>query len=318
MDVDTGIDDALAILFANAHPGIHVRGISCVDGNVSLAKVVANTLRALDIADAPDVPVAAGAQRPLLEAPRSASYVHGRDGLADLDLPVSTRMVSPLSACEMMRDQILTSPTPVTAVALGPLTNIALLLRQVPEIVENLAGILFMGGSAGGGNATAVAEFNIWHDPEAAAIVLDSGVPLRMYGLDVFNHVAIDEATAAQLQASDTSRHRFIGNLLQHRIVDEAGAAAPYQGLLGDAGAVCAVVDPEAVRWERRPVHIELLGESRGQTLVDRRTLPGEDQVHGLRTAWPVVDVALGIDGKRYSSLFLNTIGFGRETPSGS
>jgi pyrimidine-specific ribonucleoside hydrolase len=311
LDVDTGVDDALAIVFAVAHPAIHLRGISCVAGNVSLPMVVQNTLKVLDLADAPDIPVAAGAHRPLLAQARDASHVHGSDGLADLGLPTSARAVSALSSPQMMREQILASPTPVTIIALGPLTNIALLLRLYPEVSDNLDGILFMGGSAGVGNATAVAEFNIWHDPEAASMVLGSGVPLTMYGLDVFTLVFVDEAIADSLKWSDTARHRFIGSLLHHRVAESAAPAAPYRGLLGDAGAVCAFVDPDAIGWERWPVHIELLGESRGQTIVDRRGIPGEDQIHGLKDPWPVVTVALGVDVSRVSELFLTTVGFG-------
>ncbi|HYI33876.1 MAG TPA: nucleoside hydrolase [Glaciibacter sp.] len=309
LDVDTGVDDALAILFAVAHPDIDVLGISCVAGNASLERVVENTLRILDVAGAEDIPVAAGARRPLISPARSASHVHGEGGLGTLRLPSSDREPLPINAVQMMHDLIVRSERPVTLVALAPQTNLALLLRQYPDIVDNIERIVFMGGSASVGNATAVAEFNVWHDPEAAAIVLDSGVPTFMYGLDVFNQVAIQEDLASALLHGDSAVGRVVGGLLSNRIALGADTSAQYTGLIGDAGAVCALVDPEALRTELRPVRVELAGYGRGQTLVDLRRWPGEDVVHGLADEWETVEVALDVDAPRYANLFLNTLG---------
>jgi len=309
LDVDTGVDDALAILFAVAHPEIEVLGISCVAGNASLERVVDNTLRILDVAGAGDIPVAAGARRPLLERARDASHVHGESGLGTLHLPPSERSVMPISSIELMHSLLQDSPHPVTIVALAPQTNLALLLRQYPDIVTKIERIVFMGGSASVGNATAVAEFNIWHDPEAAAIVLDSGVPTFMYGLDVFNQVVVDEADATALLSHDTVLGRTVGSLLNHRYSAVDGTEDPFSGGLGDAGAVCALVDPGALHTEMLPVRVELAGYGRGQTLVDRRSRPGEDTMHGEADVWEVVEVALEVDVKRYTKLFLGTLG---------
>jgi pyrimidine-specific ribonucleoside hydrolase len=309
LDVDTGVDDALAILFAVAHPGIDVLGISCVAGNASLERVVENTLRMLDVANAPDIPVAAGARRPLLEAPRAASHVHGEGGLGTLRLPPTERTALPISSIELMHTLIGRSDHPVTLVALAPQTNLALLLRQYPDVVDNIERIVFMGGSASVGNATAVAEFNVWHDPEAAAIVLDSGVPTFMYGLDVFNRVGVDEDVANALLEHDTAAGRAVGALLTNRIALGSDKSAEYTGLIGDAGAVCALVDPGALRTELRPVRVQLSGYGRGQTLVDLRRWPGEDAVHGVADEWEMVEVALDVDAPRYARLFLETLG---------
>jgi pyrimidine-specific ribonucleoside hydrolase len=312
LDVDTGVDDALAVLFAVAHPDIELIGITCVAGNTSLENVVANTLTVLDIAGAPDIPVAAGAIRPLIEPPR-ASHVHGTDGLGDLGLPVSERVPDARHAVDLARDLLLASDHPVTIVALAPQTNLALLLRLHPEVAPKIDRILFMGGSASGGNATAVAEFNVWHDPEAAAVVLDSGVPTFMYGLDVFNQVTIDEPAARLLLGSESASERLAGALLRFQMADpesdDAGDPAAFGGHIGDAGALCALVDPGALRVERHPVRVELGGESRGQTVVDRRRRVGEDTVHagGASAAHPV-DVALDVDVARFAGLFLETI----------
>ncbi|CAN5229922.1 nucleoside hydrolase [soil metagenome] len=313
LDVDTGVDDALAILFAVAHPAINLIGVSCVAGNAALPQVVENTLRVLDAAGAGDIPVADGAHRPLINPTRDASHVHGTDGLGGIELPATERHTyrvdgAPVGAIDMMRALLLESAEPVTIVALAPQTNLALLLRTYPEVCAKIERVLFMGGSASGGNATAVAEFNVWHDPEAAAIVLDSGIRTFMYGLDVFNQVAVEEETAEVMLRSDSRAVRLAGELLRHRMGVGENAEPVYTGLLGDAGALCALVDPDALRIERRPVYVELAGATRGQTVVDRRRFPGEDSLHGLHAASGLTDVALEVDAARFVSLYLTTI----------
>ncbi|MDF2575559.1 MAG: nucleoside hydrolase [Agromyces sp.] len=313
LDVDTGVDDAMAILFAVRHPGLEVLGISCVAGNAPLAQVVDNTLRILDAAGAPEeLPVAAGAVRPLLEPPRAARHVHGPAGLGDLVLPPTRRQATEESAVQLMRRLILEHPTPVTLVALAPQTNLALLLRTYPEVAGNLERIVFMGGSASVGNATAVAEFNVWHDPEAAAIVLDSNVPTYMYGLDVFNRVAVDQDVAVELEHGDDALGRVVGTLLGHRVALSEDERAEYTGLIGDAGAVCSLVDPLALRTEMLPVRVELAGYGRGQTLVDlRERSRGESMVQARPDEWTSVEVALEVDGERLARLFLGTLRLG-------
>lgn len=308
LDVDTGVDDALALLFAAAHPELDLIGVSCVAGNASLGRVVDNTLRVLALAGAAEVPVAAGAHRPLIEPTRDASHVHGADGLAGVRLPPASRRAEPEGAVAFLRRRILEHPEPVTLVALAPQTNLALLLRTHPEVVGNIARIVFMGGSASVGNATALAEFNVWHDPEAAAIVLDAGVPLFMYGLDVFNHVAVPREQAQALAASEELLPSVVGRLLDHRIASPDGTPGDYLGWIGDAGAVCSIVTPDAFQVSRLPVRVELAGYGRGQTVVDRREHPGEDGAHGLLDAWAEVDVALGVDAERVARLFLDTV----------
>ncbi|WP_233198228.1 MULTISPECIES: nucleoside hydrolase [unclassified Cryobacterium] len=315
LDVDTGVDDALAILFAIKHPAINVLGISCVAGNASLERVVDNTLRILDVADAPLVPVAAGARRPLLEPARSAAHVHGESGLGTLLLPATGRKAESISSIELMRRLIVASPRPVTLVGLAPQTNLALLLRQYPECADNIERIVFMGGSTTVGNATAVAEFNVWHDPEAAAIVLDSGVPTFMYGLDVFNQVSIGEPVALELLRKESNLAQVVGRLLSNRVALGAGRNAEYTGLIGDAGALCALVDPDGVTTEMLPLRVQLSGYGRGQTLVDQRTHPGEDIVHGLASEWEAAEVALDVDVDRYARLFLKTLGLSSALP---
>lgn len=312
LDVDTGVDDALAILLAVRHPDLRLRAITCVAGNADVDQVVANTLKVLDAAGAGDVPVARGADRPLLEPRRDARHVHGADGMADLGLPASTRRPSDLHAVELLRREILAADTPVTLTTLAPLTNIALLLRTYPDVVGNIARVVTMGGSASVGNASAVAEFNVWHDPEAAAVVFGAGLPLTMYGLDVFYSVAVSRATAAELARSDEPGTALAGRLFtfvsdryghDHRIPEPNGAG------LGDAGAVCAVVAPDGLTTRALPVTVSLADRvTRGQTVVDHRNVAGEDAAHGMIDERPLVDVALGVDGPRYRDLYLSTV----------
>jgi pyrimidine-specific ribonucleoside hydrolase len=237
--------------------------------------------------------------------------VHGEDGLAGIVLPESARTPEEAGAIAMLRRVILGSPRKVTIVALAPQTNLALLFRVHPEVTANIERIVFMGGSAAIGNATAVAEFNVWHDPEAAAAVIDAGVPCYMYGLDVFMRVAIDEAYANELAGHPDAGVALAGQLLSHRISFSADEEAHYSGLIGDAGAVCALVDPGALTVEHLPVRVELQGYGRGQTIVDRRARGGEDRVHGSAGTWTPMDVALDVDADRLAGVFLKAIGAG-------
>jgi pyrimidine-specific ribonucleoside hydrolase len=304
LDVDTGVDDALALLLAIRSPDLDVRAVTCVAGNAQVDQVVRNTLVVLDAAGAGDVPVARGADRPLLDPHRHARHVHGVDGMADLGLPDSRRMPVGGSAVELLRSTIAQAAAPVTLVPLAPLTNIALLLRTHPDVLGGIERIVFMGGSAAIGNATAAAEFNIWQDPEAAAIVLSSGVPLTMYGLDVFYDVLVDAATATALANSDEPGARLAGRLISHQVRRLGGAA----GTIGDAGTVAAVIAPDLITTGRHPVRVERSGTwTRGQTVVDRRRVAGEgDDPRGRPPA--DVDVALAIDGDRARRLFLDVV----------
>lgn len=309
MDVDTGIDDALAILFAVNHPDLNVMAISCVAGNGSLPSVVANTLKILDAAAAPDIPVAAGATRPLIEHARDASHVHGEDGLGNTNLPESSRRAVSVHAVELLRQTLADSEEPLTIVALAPLTNLALLLRMYPECAEQIERIVFMGGAAAGGNATATAEFNIWHDPEAAHIVLNSGVALTMYGLDVFNTIGVDPNDVAELSTATGSLVFTAGKLLGYRTSEPDDTTGRASSLIGDAGAVCALVAPHLMTTRHFPIAVELSpGLSRGQTIVDQRTQQGEDAVHNSPVSWPTADVVLSADVPAVLELFLATV----------
>ncbi|MEW2559275.1 nucleoside hydrolase [Streptomyces griseorubiginosus] len=308
IDCDTGVDDALALLFAVRHPGIDLRAVTCVAGNTDVDGVVRNTLTVLEQAGAGDIPVARGAERPLIEPVRTAQHVHGLDGMGDLGLPAPTRVAVDVDAVTLLRREILASPRPVTLIPTAPLTNIALLLRTHPEVVRNIERIVFMGGAVATGNATPVAEFNVWHDPEAAAVLLTAGVPITMYGLDVFERVVVPAADVQRLRASAEPSLRMAGELLAHRDPASSGDPTPTGGL-GDAGAVCAVVDPDGLTTELLPVEVSLApGPTRGQTVVDRRRRPGESEIHEGGREVTLMDVGLDVDVERYVKLWLTAV----------
>ena len=268
LDVDTGVDDAFAVLFAALHPDINLLGITCVVGNANIDQVVANTLKVLDAAGAPDIPVARGALKPLLGKSQYAEYVHGADGMGDLGIAPSKRKVDSRSAIELLRDLVEQSKDPVTIVPLAPLTNIALFLRAFPETAKKVHRIVLMGGSASAGNATAAAEFNVWHDPEAAAIVFQSGVPITMYGLDVFMRPGINREQATEMQNSDNVAAQFGGSLAL-AFMERLGVSPVT---LGDYGAVASVIRPDLFTTEMFDVVVDTSsGPARGQTIVDRR-----------------------------------------------
>lgn len=309
LDVDTGVDDALALLLAVRHPALDVRAVSCVVGNVALDKVVANTLAVLALTGGHDIPVAAGMDAPLVEPPSAASYVHGVNGLADLELPPHGLTVEPVHAVELLRNTLEAAPAPVALIALAPLTNIAVLLRMYPRVAENLAGITFMGGAICGGNATPSAEFNVWHDPEATEVVLRSGVPTTMYGLEAFRGATVTSSEIAQLQGTDDPVSRFAGDLLAHydSITGEFAPDGTRAVTIGDAGTVCSVIDPDGAT--RRSAHTTVSlapGVTRGQTVVDLRTDAEAGREVGGRA--DTTEVLTGVDGARYRRLFLDAL----------
>jgi pyrimidine-specific ribonucleoside hydrolase len=189
---------------------------------------------------------------------------------------------------------------------MAPQTNIALLLRTYPEAAEGLRRIVFMGGSAGRGNATASAEFNVWHDPEAAAIVLaacgELDIPVTMYGLDVFNAVTVDGEDASRLRGLPDPAAQMDGNLIDAQ--RELNGTEELS--IGDAGAVCAVLDPDGLGTRSYPVRVETApGFTRGQTIVDRRDWVGDLAADPHAAPETVVDVALEVDAARYARLWL-------------
>jgi inosine-uridine nucleoside N-ribohydrolase len=202
IDCDPGHDDAIALLLALASPEVELLGVTTVHGNQTLAKTTANALRVLELAGRSDVPVAAGAERPLVREPAVAADVHGESGLDGPELPEPTTAAVDAHAVDFLAERLIAAPEPVTLIPTGPLTNVALLLARHPLAAENIERIVLMGGAIAEGNVTPAAEFNIWVDPEAAARVFASGLDVTMIGLDVTHRALLTPAHAEQLRAA--------------------------------------------------------------------------------------------------------------------
>jgi inosine-uridine nucleoside N-ribohydrolase len=273
LDCDPGHDDFVAILLAAASPALELRAITTVAGNGTLEQTTRNALLTCTLAGIRDVPVAAGCDGPLLGSlgrVRTAAEVHGASALDGAELGEPDVAVDPRHAVDLLADVLRASDRPVTVVATGPLTNVALLLRRYPSVREAIGEIVLMGGSASGGNWRPLAEFNIWVDPEAAHVVFSSGLPVTMCGLDVTHQALATDAVLAQLRA--------LGTPLAATVVDLLGFFAErYKSLWGfpaapvhDPVAVARVIDPRIVGCVDAHVAIELNGtHTRGATVVD-------------------------------------------------
>jgi inosine-uridine nucleoside N-ribohydrolase len=266
IDCDPGHDDAIALLLAVASPEVELLGVTTVHGNQTLEKTTANALRVLELAGRSDVPVAAGADRPLARELVVAAHVHGESGLDGPVLPEpSTRPVEQ-HAVELLAERIRPG---TVLVPTGPLTNVALLLERYPEAAAGLDRIVLMGGAIAEGNMTPAAEFNIWADPEAAAAVFASGLDVTMIGLDVTHRAMLTSDRAAAFR-SHGPVGEFVADLVEFfkRFHEETYGwdGAPIH----DAVAVADVVRPGLVETKRRNVEIELESElCRGRTVVD-------------------------------------------------
>jgi inosine-uridine nucleoside N-ribohydrolase len=299
IDCDPGHDDAIALLLALASPELNVLGVSTVAGNQTLDKTTANAIRVLDRVRRPDVPVAAGAARPLVRPLEVAANVHGESGLDGPELPPPSRQPLSAHSVDWIAATLQRSAGPVTLVALGPLTNIALLLAHHPALDRKIERIVLMGGAHGEGNVTPAAEFNIWVDPEAARRVFESELDLTMIGLDV-THTALMTVNHAERLAGTGVAGRLVADLYgffaRFHYESYGWDGAPIH----DAVAVARVIDPTLVRTVRRGVVVDLgEGPSRGRTHVD------------LRGAhWPATaHVAVELDVERFFALLLERIG---------
>lgn len=264
LDTDPGIDDAVAIAAALFSPAIDLQLITTVAGNVSVEKTTRNALQLLHFWKA-DVPVAQGAATPLLRPLRDAVSVHGESGLDGYDFIAHQRQVLTTPAFQAMPDLLMISPEPVTLVAIGPLTNIALLLTHYPECAFNIRQLVLMGGSAGRGNFTPSAEFNMAIDPDAAACVFRSGLDIVMCGLDVTHKAVLTPEFIRTLPALNAS-----GRML-HALFSHYRGGSMSTGLrMHDLCAIAYLVKPELFTLQHCFVAVETQGEyTAGATVVD-------------------------------------------------
>jgi inosine-uridine nucleoside N-ribohydrolase len=300
IDCDPGQDDALALLLALGSPELDVLGVTAVAGNQTLDKTTANALRVLELAGRTDIPVAAGADGPLIGELVVAADAHGETGLDGVDLPPPSAEPVPEHAEDFLAAKIEASDRAVTLVALGPLTNVALLLEAHPEAAAKIDRVVLMGGAIHEGNQTPSAEFNIWIDPEAAARVFGSGLDVTMVGLDVTNRAVLSNADADGLRGGEPVAEAaadmidfYLG--FYSEAYDHGGAP------IHDAVALAHVFRPDILTVEARYVEVDTSnGICRGRTVVDmrRRTSGPEPNAH----------VAVDIDADGFRTLLLERL----------
>ncbi len=301
VDCDTGIDDALALLYLASDPAVELVAVGTVDGNVGSELGAANSLRVLDVAALEDVPVAIGARQPLLQEPRHAEYFHGRDGLGDSNLPPSPRSPSSEGAVDQLIRLARSRPGEISLLAIGPLTNLALALSIEPRLPKLLAEVIVMGGAVTcPGNESAWAEFNIAHDPEAAEIVLrGQWARLVLVGLEATGQVVLGEKEFGRLAGSRAAKAMFATRILQQQMTDYARFE------LCDPLAAALLVDGSLGRYAELPVRVELEGRrTRGATVADRRITIG-----GSPETRPLIQVAIEIDADRFMEGVLSRLG---------
>lgn len=298
LDCDPGHDDAVAILLALGSPGIRLLGITTCFGNCAVEDATRNAQRVLALVGREDVPVAVGAAGPMLGEVALGNYVHGVSGLDGPELPEPTVAPVDETATELLARCLGESPEPVTVVVTGPMTNLGTLLTEQPGLTSRIREIVFMGGSTERGNHTPTAEFNTFADPEALDVVLRSGVPLRMVGLNLTHQALATPEVVERMSAMPHEVGRtcaawmgFFGDSYE-RIWEFA--APPVH----DPCTIAPLLDPDVIRWRDSFVAVELDGRwTRGTTVVDLfDRLPGES---------PNVSVAMELDAGRYWDLVL-------------
>ncbi|TQL68184.1 purine nucleosidase/pyrimidine-specific ribonucleoside hydrolase [Nocardioides albertanoniae] len=297
LDCDPGHDDAIAILLALGSPHVDLLGITTTFGNCSVEMATYNALRILALADRRDIPVAAGSARPLAGEARLGEFIHGATGIDGTSLPEPLAEPDALGAVDFLRTSLLAAPAPVTVVATGPITNLALLLRDHPEVHSRIAEIVFMGGSTERGNTTPAAEFNTYADPEALDIVLTSGLDLRMVGLNLTHQALATPDVVARMRAMDHAVGRACADLMGFfgsTYSDVFDFAAPP---VHDPCTIAALIDPTLISWHRSFVAVETAGRwTRGATVVD---------LHGRLDQPPNAQVAISLDVDAYWDLVL-------------
>ena len=303
LDCDPGHDDAIAIVLALASPELDVKAITSSAGNQTPEKTLRNVLRMLTLLQRQDIPVAGGARKPLMRELIIADNVHGESGLDGPALPEPDFAPQSCTAVELMAKTLRESPQPVTIVATGPQTNVALLLNSHPELHDKIARIVMMGGAMVLGNWQPAAEFNIYVDPEAAEIVFQSGIPVVMAGLDVTHR--------AQIHGLDIERFRQLGNpvativaeLLDFFMEYHKDAKWGFTGApLHDPCTIAWLLKPELFTSVERWVGVETQRKyTQGMTVVDYYFLTGNQ---------PNTTVLLDVDREGFVDLLAERLAF--------
>jgi inosine-uridine nucleoside N-ribohydrolase len=314
-DTDPGSDDALALMLALNSPELDVRAITVVPGNVTAAMGLENALRMVSLANRCDIPVAAGAQHPLFQKLITAEFWHGKNGLANVELPTSKCKVDSRFGPDVIIQLVHASPHEITLVPVGTLTNIALAVEKDPSIVPLVKEVILMGGSISGGNVNAAAEANIYNDPEAAQIVFQAGWPVTMVGLEVGDKALFTQKYLDQLGQTHGPVNDFIYAVAKYLVnlsVTFGSLGAPMY----DPSAVAVAIYPTLVKVQEMHVDVETRGEfTRGETvgnrhgMVERNVLRGDHYViEGVDKVSPNAKVCVDLDADRFLQLFVSRI----------
>lgn len=299
IDCDPGHDDAVALLLALASKEVELLGVSTVAGNQTLEKTTTNAISVLDYAGHAEIPVAAGASQPLVRELRVAADIHGASGLDGAELPGPSREPNASHAIDWIAATLASAPMPVTLVATGPLTNLALLLARYPVIESQIGRLVLMGGAIGQGNITPAAEFNIWVDPEAAQRVFSSSLDLTMVGLDVTHQALLTPVHLDALRASGRAG-RLVADMYGFYLPVHQQRYGWEGAPVHDAVALSHLLDGSLIGTVHRGVVIDTGGElSRGRTYVDLWRQAG----------WTAnCHVAVEIDAERFIALLIERL----------
>ena len=299
IDCDTGTDDAIAIAAALYCDQVEVKAVTSVNGNVAHKYTSKNNLDLLEYLGFDDIPVAKGADSPIMDNPYHSDGTHGNTGLGNIKLPdAAHKQFDKRLASELIYQTAVEEKGELELLVIGPMTNIAICLMEHPDLKDLVKHIWFMGGSVIGGNVTTTAEFNIWIDPMAAHIVTQSGIPQTMVGLDVTTAAAMKEHHAEELRACGTKAALLCADLLDYMF--ESRDRGGEDAIMHDAMAFAAAVCPECLECRDFYVDVECFGQyTKGHTMVDRRGRLGKA---------PNVSVALKVDEEKFCSWLVNAI----------
>lgn len=305
LDCDPGHDDALALLMALASDKIELQAVTTSAGNQLPEKTFANARKLLSLAHREDIPVAMGAGKPMLRQLIIADDIHGKTGLDGAELPEPTVAPLQISANDLMADILRKSDEKVTFVVTGPMTNMAIFLLSHPELKSKIEAISFMGGACFGGNITPQAEFNIYVDPEAAQVVVDAGVPVHMFGLDVTMKAQLFDEDVAHIAKMGNPVANVMAGLLHFFSLTTTQPFLAEKGHvegihMHDPCAMAYVIDPTLFTMLEKHVTIDTSDSiSAGSTVVDY------DEVLGLDKN---VNVGFDIDLERFRALVYGTL----------
>ena len=315
IDTDPGADDAMAIILALNSPELRVEALTVVPGNVDAQQGLENALKLVSLAGRCDVTVAGGAQHPLNQKLITAQFWHGKNGLANVELPPAKCKKDPRFGPDLIIEMVHKYPHEITLIPVGPLTNIALAVSKDPSIAALVKDIVIMGGSITGGNVNGAAEANIYNDPEAAQIVFNAGWIVTMVGSDAGERTLMTRKYLAQLQTSHGPQSDFIAQIADFYLTrsEKSGysGAAMYDPL-----AVGIALDPTLGTLEKMHVDVETKGEfTRGETVANRRgssennVLHGDHyEIEGVVDLKPNAKVCLASDADRFLQLFVSRI----------